>query len=107
MGNFGPEGPLSQIAQDFKGPVMLCAAAEETTAGLLNDRGDAYCGMLNASISIDLRHVRPYIPSYPVGTKDEIACMIKDFLPVARTIIGYTDKDLLPYYNVFYRISYL
>jgi L-fucose isomerase-like protein len=88
LGNFGPEGPLSQIAQGFGGPVMLCAAAEETTAGLKDDRGDAYCGMLNASISMDLRRVHPYIPEYPVGTKEEIAAMAEDFLPIARTLIG-------------------
>ena len=88
LGNFGPEGPLSQIAQSFDGPVMLCAASEESTSGLRDGRGDAYCGMLNASISMDLRKAGPYIPSYPVGTKDEIAAMIEDFLPIARTLIG-------------------
>ena len=31
LGNFGPEGPLSLMAQKFDGPVMLCAAAEEKT----------------------------------------------------------------------------
>ena len=27
LGNFGPEGPLTMLAQKFGGPVMLCAAA--------------------------------------------------------------------------------
>ncbi|MFA0521277.1 fucose isomerase, partial [Vibrio sp. 10N.222.55.E8] len=49
LGNFGPEGPLTQMAQRFDGPVMFVSAAEESTACLSNDRGDAYCGMLNAS----------------------------------------------------------
>ena len=88
LGNFGPEGPLSLLAQKFSGPVMLCAAAEETGGNLIEGRGDAYCGMLIASYNFDLRHFLPYIPEYPVGITSEIAKEINDFIPVARTILG-------------------
>ncbi|CAH0528832.1 L-fucose/L-arabinose isomerase family protein [Vibrio hippocampi] len=88
LGNFGPEGPLSLMAQKFDGPVMFVAAAEESSSCLADARGDAYCGMLNASYSAGLRHVRPHIPEYPVGTPVQIAQMIHDFVPVARTILG-------------------
>ncbi len=88
LGNFGPEGPLSLLAQKFNGPVMLCAAAEESGKDLINGRGDAYCGMLNASYNFNLRHLSPYIPEYPVGTASEIAEKIKDFIPVSRIILG-------------------
>jgi len=88
LGNFGPEGPLTMLAQRFAGPVMLCAAAEETQDDLFDGRGDAYCGMLNASYSLNLRKVNAHIPEYPVGIAPEIANMIKDFIPVARVIIS-------------------
>jgi len=88
LGNFGPEGPETILAQNFDGPVMFVAAAEETGNDLINGRGDAYCGMLNASYNIGLRKLRPYIPAYPVGTADEIADKINEFMPIARTIIG-------------------
>ncbi|MEX3070476.1 L-fucose/L-arabinose isomerase family protein [Vibrio alginolyticus] len=88
LGNFGPEGPLSQMAQRFDGPVMFASAAEETASNLASLRGDAYCGMLNASYSAGLRNLRPHIPEYPVGTPTDVATMIKDFVPVARTILG-------------------
>ena len=88
LGNFGPEGPLTQMAQRFDGPVMFAAAAEEATSGLQDARGDAYCGVLNASYSANLRHIRPHIPENPVGTATEVAQMIADFKPVARTILG-------------------
>lgn len=88
LGNFGPEGPLTQMAQRFDGPVMFVSAAEESTSCLADMRGDAYCGMLNASYSANLRNIRPHIPPYPVGTPEEVAEMIKDFVPVARTILG-------------------
>ena len=88
LGNFGPEGPLTMLAQKFAGPVMLCAAAEETQDDLFDGRGDAYCGMLNASYSLNLRKVNAHIPEYPVGIAPEIANMIKDFIPVARVIIS-------------------
>ena len=88
LGNFGPEGPLTIMAQRFDGPVMFCAAAEEATSGLMDGRGDAYCGMLNASMSAGLRKIKPYIPEYPVGTASEVASMIADFVPVARILLG-------------------
>lgn len=88
LGNFGPEGPTTLLAQRFEGPVMFAAAAEETGKDLVGGRGDAFCGMLNTSYNAGLRHLLPYIPEYPVGTAAEIAEMIDDFLPVARIICG-------------------
>lgn len=88
LGNFGPEGPETILAQQFAGPVMFAAAAEETGNDLINGRGDAYCGMLNASYSIGLRKLRPYIPEYPVGNADEVAEMVNDFFPIARIMLG-------------------
>ena len=88
LGNFGPETPETQIAQRFDGPVMFAAAAEEHGNDLINGRGDAYCGMLNCSYNLNMRHIPAVIPEYPVGTADDIADMIGDFIPVARAIIG-------------------
>jgi len=88
LGNFGPEGPLTLLAQKFNGPIMLAAAAEESGNNLIHGRGDAYCGMLNASYSVGLRNLKPYIPEYPVGTAVEIAGMISQFLPAARIILA-------------------
>lgn len=88
LGNFGPEGPETLIAQKFNGPAMFAAAAEETETNLINGRGDAYCGMLNASYNIGLRKLAPYIPEYPIGTADEIAGMISDFEDIARVLLG-------------------
>jgi L-fucose isomerase-like protein len=88
LGNFGPESPTTLLAEKFDGPVMLAAAAEDSGENLIGGRGDAYCGMLNASYNIGLRKLRPYIPDYPVGTPDEVAEMIGKFLPVARILLG-------------------
>ncbi|RCX13215.1 L-fucose isomerase-like protein [Anaerobacterium chartisolvens] len=88
LGNFGPEGPETLLAKEFGGPVMFAAAAEETGSNLIGGRGDAYCGMLNASYNLALRKLSPYIPEYPVGTADEIADMIGDFKNIARILIG-------------------
>jgi L-fucose isomerase-like protein len=92
LGNFGPEGPTTLLAQSFKGPVMFAAAAEESGGSLVNGRGDAYCGMLNSSYNIGLRGLKVHIPEYPVGVPSEIVGMIADFIPVAR--ICYALKKL-------------
>ena len=86
LGNFGPETAETLLAKEFDGPVMFAAAAEETQNKLTDDRGDAYCGMLNASYNLKLRNVKAYIPEYPVGTAEEVADMIHDFVPVARAV---------------------
>ncbi len=88
LGNFGPETPETLVAQNFDGPVMFAAAAEESGNDLIDGRGDAYCGMLNASYNLKIRGVKAYIPEYPVGTAAEVSAMIAEFIPVARIILG-------------------
>ena len=67
LGNFGPETPETLIAKNFDGPVMYAAAAEGD-GDLIDGRGDAYCGVLNCSYNLGMRHLKAYIPEYPVGT---------------------------------------
>ena len=88
LGNFGPEGPTTMLAQKFDGPSMIVAAAEDSGKDLYNGRGDAYCGLLSASYSIGLRSLRVHIPSYPVGSPAEIAEMVREFYPIARVALG-------------------
>ena len=97
LGNFGPETPETLIAKYFDGPVMYAAAAEETGKNLINGRGDAYCGMLNCSYNLGLRKLKAYIPSYPVGTAEEVASMIADFQPMARTLIGLSQLKIITF----------
>jgi L-fucose isomerase-like protein len=97
LGNFGPETPETQIAQKFDGPVMFVGAAEETGKDLINGRGDAYCGMLNCSYNLNLRHIPAVISEYPIGTADDIADMIKEFIPVARTVIGLKSLKIITF----------
>ncbi len=97
LGNFGPEGPETLLAQKFDGPVMFAAAAEESVDGLASDRGDAYCGMLNASYNLGLRGVKAYIPENPVGTAAEVAAMVAEFLPIARMLIGLKNLKIITF----------
>ena len=88
LGNFGPEGPTSLLAQKFGGPVMLVAAAEDSGKDLINGRGDAYCGLLSASYNFGLRKLNPYIPEYPLGDAQDISKMIADFVIISRIVAG-------------------
>ncbi len=87
LGNFGPETPETLIAKNFDGPVMYAAAAEGD-GDLIDGRGDAYCGALNCSYNLGMRHLKAYIPEYPVGIAADVAKMIGEFVPIARAIIG-------------------
>ena len=80
LGNFGPEISETLLARHFDGPAMFIAAAEESQDNLVGGRGDAYCGMLNASYNLKLRNVKAYIPEYPIGTAEECADMIAESL---------------------------
>lgn len=99
LGNFGPETPETLIAKHFDGPVMYAAAAETSykNAGLIDGRGDAYCGVLNCSYNLGLRHLKAVIPEYPVGTAEEVAQMMKDFVPVARALIGLSKLKVITF----------
>ncbi len=88
LGNFGPEGPLAIFAEEFPGAVMACAAAEESKNSLVGGRGDALCGMLNASYNFNLRELSVHIPAKPVGLPDELADEIVYFEKLARVLIG-------------------
>lgn len=97
LGNFGPEISETLLAKHFDGPAMFVAAAEESGDNLVGGRGDAYCGMLNASYNLKLRNIKAYIPEYPVGTAEECADMIHEFVPIARGIIGLSDLKIISF----------
>ena len=99
LGNFGPEIAETLLAKHFDGPKMFVAAAEETSAngGLIQGRGDAYCGMLNASYNLKLRNVKAYIPDYPVGTAEECADMIHEFLPIAKAVYALNNLKIISF----------
>ncbi len=97
LGNFGPEISETLLAKHFDGPVMFCAAAEEGSGSLMDGRGDAYCGMLNASYNLKLRGVRAYIPEQPVGTAEECADLIRGFLPIARAVYGLSHLKIISF----------
>ena len=97
LGNFGPEISETLLAKHFDGPVMFIAAAEESGDSLTQGRGDAYCGMLNASYNLKLRNIKAYIPEYPVGTAEECADMIEEFLPIARTLAGLSQLKIISF----------
>ncbi len=96
LGNFGPETPETLIARNFDGPCMFVSAAEGD-GDLINGRGDAYCGMLNCSYNLGMRHLKGYIPEYPVGTAQEIAGMIAEFVPIARAVIGVRNLKIITF----------
>ena len=98
LGNFGPEISESLLAKYFEGPKMIIAAEEESQNDLVQGRGDAYCGMLNASYNLQLRNVGGYyIPEYPVGDADDCADMIHDFLPIARAYVAVKDLKIISF----------
>ena len=96
LGNFGPETPETLIAKYFDGPCMFVAAAEGD-GDLVNGRGDAYCGMLNCSYNLGLRHLKGYIPAYPVGAAEELADKMAEFVPIARAVLGVKDLKIITF----------
>ena len=96
LGNFGPETPETLIARYFDGPCMFVAAAEGD-GDMINGRGDAYCGMLNCSYNLGMRHLAGYIPEDPVGTAEELAKRIAEFIPVARAVIGVKNLKIITF----------
>ena len=97
LGNFGPEISETLLAKHFDGPKMFLAAAEESGDDLVQGRGDAYCGMLNASYNLKFRNIKAYIPEYPVGNAEECADMIHDFVPVAKAVYALSNLKIISF----------
>lgn len=97
LGNFGPEISETLLAKHYDGPALFIAAAEESQNDLSDGRGDAYCGMLNASYNLALRNIKAVIPEYPVGTAEECAAMINEFLPVVRAVDGLKNLKVISF----------
>ena len=97
LGNFGPEISETLLAKHFDGPKMFVAAAEESGEYLQDNRGDAYCGMLNASYNLKLRGIKAYIPEYPVGDAEDCADMIAEFAPIARAVIALNNLKIISF----------
>ncbi len=96
LGNFGPETPETLIAKHFDGPCMFVAAAEGD-GDMINGRGDAYCGMLNCSYNLGMRHLKGYIPEAPVGTAEELAERMHEFSAIARAVIGVKNLKIITF----------
>ena len=98
LGNFGPEISETLLAKHFDGPVMFSAAAEESGSTLgVQGRGDAYCGMLNASYNLALRNTKAWIPENPVRDAEGVADNIHDFLPIARVRYGLSNLKIISF----------
>ena len=84
--NYGPESAGTLFAQEFDGPVMFLASAEEGQDSYYRERKDALSGFLNACYALKLRNTNVYIPPTPCGTYLQCADMIHDFILIARTL---------------------
>ena len=97
LGILGPEISETLLAKHFDGPKMFVAAAEESGDNLCQGRGDAYCGMLNASYNLALRNIKAYIPEYPVGDAEDCADMIHEFVPIARAVAALSELKIISF----------
>ena len=101
LGNFGPEIAETMLAKHWtefpSGPVMVMAAAEEEDNDLIDQRGDAFCGLLNASYNLNLRGVKAYIPANPVVLPEDGARELSYFSRLAKVIYGLEHLKLISF----------
>lgn len=93
--NYGPESAGTLFAREFDGPVMLFAAGEEGSEPFARRRTDGMSGFINACYALKLRNTNVYIPPAPVGTIEQCAEMIHEFIPIARTLIAVRNLKLI------------
>ena len=94
LGNFGPEISETLLAKHFDGPVMT---SYSPILRIAVARAYAYCGMLNASYNLKLRNTKAYIPEYPVGTAEDCADMIHEFVPIARAVVALNNLKIISF----------
>lgn len=97
FGNYGPEHTSTILVEQFPGPVMFCAAAEDSGGSMQIERKDAYTGLINACYGLSLKKKSVHLSSKPVGTKEECVEMIHDFLPIARSLLAVKDLKIISF----------
>ena len=97
FGNYGPEHTSTILAEQFSGPVMFCAAAEDSGKHMQTERKDAYSGLINACYDLSLKKKSVYLASKPVGTKEECIEMIHGFIPIARSLLAMKDLKIISF----------
>lgn len=97
FGNYGPEHTSTILVEQFAGPIMFCAIAENSGKYMQVNRKDSYSGLLNACYGLNLKKKSVYLPSKPVGTKEECANMIYEFFPIARSLIAVKELKIISF----------
>lgn len=94
LGNFSPEIEDAVFVKEFGRNVMIMAAAEESREVLKEDRGDALCGLLSATLAINKRGLGVHIPERPVVYPAEAAEEIAHFIKTMRVYKGIHNATL-------------
>ena len=94
--NYGPESAGTLLANEFNGPVMLLALAEEGDS-YYRDRRDALSGFINASYALALRNTNVFIPECPVVSIQECTRAIYRFITIARTVIALRNLKIISF----------
>lgn len=95
--NYGPESAGTLFAQEFNGPIMFFAAAEEGQEPFTRKRTDGMSGLINACYGLKLRNLNVYVPPMPIGTIRQCVDMIHGFFPIARTLIAVNDLKVISF----------
>lgn len=95
--NYGPESAGTLFAQEFDGPVMFIAAAEEGAGPYIKERKDALSGFINACYALKLRGTNVYVPDRPCGTYSQCSDMINEFFAIARTLIAVKNLKVISF----------
>lgn len=95
--NYGPESSGTLFAQEFDGPVMMIAAAEEGPEPFIRQRTDGMSGFINACYALKLRQTNVYIPPKPVGTIEQCMELIHEYISIARTLIAVRNLKLISF----------
>ncbi len=97
LADYGAESTGTLLAQDFSGPVMFCALAEDDANSLQEERKDSYSGLLNSCYALYLRSTKVYIPVKPIGSIEKCAHMIRDFRSVAAAVLAVKQLKLISF----------
>ena len=88
---------LGQVLQSHAEirPDVFIPGTTKYTASELKELLEMCIRDRNCSYNLGMRHLKGYIPEYPVGMAEDIADKIAEFVPIARTILGVRDLKII------------
>lgn len=90
-------GNARRLSRSISTDLSCTSRRRKANGDLINGAETRSAAYSTATHNLGMRHLNAYIPSYPVGTAEEVADMIAEFVPITRAVTGVKDLKIITF----------